>query len=188
MTLAPESRFTRPRPDCPNPEYWHSTDDDSTEVEVTALVAAMVTGLQPEHVIETGTAWGQTAQAIGQALLANGHGHLTTLEPDHERAEASRVRCEGLPVTVLEVPSLEFVPEQPVDFAWFDSLLHLRADELRKFAPHMTPRAVIGFHDTAPHHPLRPDLTKLVTEGLITPPLYLPTPRGVCFARLQGGI
>jgi hypothetical protein len=65
MTAESEARFTPPRPDCPHPEWWTSTDDDSTECEVTALVAAFVVALQPELVIETGTAFGQTAEAIG---------------------------------------------------------------------------------------------------------------------------
>lgn len=188
MSIAPESRYTPPRPDCPNPEYWHSSDADSTEVEVTALVAAMVTALQPDHVVETGAAWGQTAEAIGRALAANGRGHLTTLEPDAHRAAASRARCAGLPVTVLETPSLDYTPDQPVDLAWLDSLTHLRADEVRHLAPHASPRAVIGVHDTGPQHPTRRTVDQLAHEGLLAAPLYLPTPRGVCFARLRSGL
>jgi hypothetical protein len=36
------------------------------------LVAAFVRALQPETVLETGSAFGQTAEAIGRALAANG--------------------------------------------------------------------------------------------------------------------
>lgn len=186
MTAASEARFTPPRPDCPRPEWWHSTDDDSTEVEVTALVAAFVVALQPELVVETGTAWGQTAEAIGRALAANGHGRLVTLEPDAGRADHSRQRCAGLPVDVLEQSSLDYAPDSPVDFAWFDSLTDLRHREFMRYLPHLSARAVVGFHDTGPQHPVRRHLERLVANELLPEPLWLPTPRGVCFVRVVG--
>lgn len=178
-----EDVFTSPRLDCPHPEYWTATDGDSTEIEVTGLVAAFVRALQPETVLETGTAFGQTAEAIGRALQANGHGQLISLEPDPERAALARQRCQGLPVVILEAPSLSHTPNRPIDFAWFDSLLHLRADEFRRFRPWMHRRTVVGFHDTGPQHPVRRLLADLPLF-----PLYLPTPRGVCFARVHGGV
>lgn len=186
LTVGSEARFTSPNFDCPHPGYWTSTDDDSTEIEVTRLVAAFVTALQPELVIETGTAWGQTAEAIGMALRDNGHGRLVTLEPDGNRAFYSRTRCSGLPVEVLEVASLDHVPDAPVDFAWFDSLCELRPREFIRYLPYFSGRAVVGFHDTGPQHPVRGLLEALVSDGMLSPPLYLPTPRGVCFARVEG--
>lgn len=188
MQLMPgsEARFTRPRPDCPRPYYWTSTDDDSTEIEVTRLVAAFVTALQPEFVVETGTAWGQTAEAIGHALWANGHGRLVTIEPDRERAHFSAERCTGLPVSVHIGLSLDYTPEQPIDFAWFDSLCELRPREFIRYLPHMSSRGVVGFHDTGPQHPVRDLLQRLTDNGVLPSPLYLPTPRGVCFARVEG--
>lgn len=179
-----ESEFTQPRPDCPRPEYWHSDDPDSTEHEVTLLVAAFVGALQPEFVVETGTAFGQTAEAIGRQLRANGHGLLVTLEPDPARAAFSRDRCTGLPVEVLEVASLDYTPAGPIDFAWFDSLLHLRAAEYLRYRPWLSERAVVGFHDTGPHHTVRGFLEPLVASGELTEPLWLPTPRGCAFARV----
>lgn len=189
MSDLSEARFTLPRVDCPRPDYWHSDDPDSTEHEVTTLVRAMVTALQPERVLETGSAFGQTSAAIGEALQLNRHGWLVTLEPDAERAEVTRRRCEGLPVTVSETGSMDYVWESaaPIDFLWLDSLIHLRADEVRRFAPSMSPRAVIGMHDTGPHHATRQYLDPLVREGLVTQPLFLPTPRGAAFMRLATG-
>lgn len=181
-----ESRFTAPRADCPHPERWHSTDADSTEIEVTALVASFVTALQPDYVIETGSAFGQTSIAIGRALQANGRGHLDTLEPDLRRAEMVEVATSGLPVRVLRIPSLEFVPApKSVDFLWLDSLIELRADELRRYHEWCTDRTIVGFHDAGPHHAVKPRIQELVIERLIEPPLYLPTPRGVAFARVR---
>jgi hypothetical protein len=178
-----EGRFTAPRSDCPHPERWHSTDEDSTELEVSELVGAMVTALQPDLVVETGTAFGQTAELIGRALKRNGQGRLVTLEVDPERVQAAKERCHGLPVEVVQASSLEYMPPGPADFAWFDSLTHLRPQEFRRWLPHMHDRTVVGFHDTGPQHPVRGLLQPLEEEGLLAP-MYLPTPRGVCFARV----
>ena len=177
-----EIRFTHPRADCPNPQWWTSDDDDSTEHEVTELVAAFVRALQPELVLETGTAWGQTAAAIGAALKANKHGRLITLEPDPERAEYSRERCKGLPVRILEEESLTYRPEGRIDFAWFDSLIHLRVPEFMYYKAWMQGgKAVVGFHDTGPQHGLRPQVEAI---GHLISPMFLPTPRGACFAHV----
>jgi hypothetical protein len=178
-----EDRWTAPRPDCPHPERWHSTDSDSTEVEVSELVGALVAALQPDLVLETGTAWGQTAEHIGFALLRNGEGRLVTLEPDPERAAYSRNRCYGMPVEVLEARSLDYTPPGPVGFAWFDSLFDLRAREFLHYKPWLQPGTLVGFHDTGPHHPLRPDLDQLVTAGHLRL-VYLPTPRGLALAEV----
>jgi predicted O-methyltransferase YrrM len=179
-----ESTFTAPRTDCPRPDWWHSTDSESTELEVTALVAAMVTALQPDFVIETGTCVGNTAYAIGKALRAYGHGMLVSLETDAGSVSIARRKCANLPVTILPISSLDYVPEQPVDFAFFDSLPKLRPAEFERYYPFMHSRTVVGFHDTAPHHTVRTLLLPLEERGLIVSPLFLPTPRGVMFSRI----
>lgn len=182
-----ESRFTDPRADCPSPERWHSDDADSTEWEVSELVGAFVKALRPDVVVETGSAWGQTAEQIGKALLGPPlTGWLHTLEPNPERVKESRVRCDMLPVTVVETTSLEWEPVDNIGFAWFDSLHHLRVPEFRKFYPHMTRGAFVGFHDTGPHQGgLREEILQLEAEGLLLP-VFLPSPRGVCFAEVVG--
>lgn len=182
-----EATFTPPRPHCPDPGRWHAPDVDSTETEVSALVAAFVTALRPDFVVETGTNLGYTAHAIGQALAAAGHGQLLTLEVDPDFVAAARERCAGLPVEVVHGSSLDWTPDRPVDFVWFDSLVHIRAGEYVRYLPSMHERTVVGFHDTGPQHPVAATLEALVAEGLMAPPLYLPTPRGVCFTRPAGG-
>lgn len=181
-----ESTWTKPRPDCPHPEYWTSPDAMATEAEVTELVAAMVRALQPDLCVETGSWSGDTTLAIGHALRRNGHGKLVSLEIDLDKAEQARQRCAGLPVTVLGFSSLSYTPTGPVDFAWFDSAAELRPVEFRRYLPHMHDRTVVGFHDTGPQHPVRELLEPLEREGLMRP-LYLPTPRGVMFARVTKG-
>lgn len=180
--IVSEATWTSPRPDCPHPEHWHSTDNQSTEIEVTELVAGFVRALQPDYVLETGTCIGQTAHAIGLALRENGHGRLDTLEPDAERAAIARNRCKGLPVTVHEVPSLEFEAAAPIGFAFFDSLIELRVPEFHKFRERLLPGAIVGFHDTGPHFGDYGDIIAAI-DGLST--LRLRTPRGVTFAQVR---
>jgi hypothetical protein len=181
-----ESTWTTPTDWCPNPDWWTSTDDDSTEIEVTCMVKWMIVGLQPRVVVETGTAWGQTAHEIGDALRINGRGHLHSFEVNKVRVDASRRRCEGLPVSVHQMPSLqgiEWLKEvtNHVDFVWLDSLFNLRLRELENLMPLFTERTVIGIHDTAPHHPLHRDLVKL--KGFRRIDFH--TPRGVSFLQLD---
>lgn len=186
MTIT-EAEWTAPRDDCPHPEYWHAPDADSAEEEVSALVAAFVRALQPDVVVETGTAWGQTASEIGNALDVNGHGNLHTIEPDVDRAAYARKLVAHLPVVVWEMASLDWVPPtgERIGFAWFDSLLSLRVPEFHAYRPFMAPGAIVGFHDCGPLHGLRGAVEALANAGDIRP-IYLPTPRGVMFAEVLG--
>jgi hypothetical protein len=177
-----EGRYTAPTNECVHPERWHAVDWDSAETEVTGLVAAFVRALQPDLVVETGAAWGQTAHAIGE-VLSRSQGVLHTIEPAPDRADHTRQRCEGLPVVVEQIPSLDFVPPGPIGFAWLDSLVHLRAPEFRHFYPHFAPGAIVGFHDVAPRFGLYDKILELEAEGLLLP-IRLPTPRGVAFAEV----
>lgn len=183
MTLLSEATWTPPRDECLHPEWWHAPDDDTTEIEVSELVASFVRALQPEVVIETGTAWGQTAQLIGKALRRNGHGHLFSTEVNAERVAFARRRCARLPVTVLEQPSLTFSPPGPVGLAWLDSFIPIRVQEAQALRPWLARGAVVGFHDCGPQHAYRPDVEQLAQAGWLRM-IYLPTPRGVIFAEV----
>lgn len=188
-----ESRFTPSRPDCPHPERWHSPDADSTEIEVSRLAAAFVEALRPDLVIETGSAFGQTAELIGQVLYTAGVGHLITFEVDPARVAATADRVAGLPVQVTMEPSLSGIQHlvdlgthaRSVRFAWLDSLLELRVPELRAIRPLLAPGAIVGVHDCG-----EPGATKYsafsqeVADAAATlgfQRISLPTPRGVTF-------
>jgi predicted O-methyltransferase YrrM len=145
----------------------------------------MVTALQPDFVVETGSCSGTTSAAIGRALKANGHGELVSLEVDAVRVETANERCKGLPVSILHKSSMDYQPDRPVDFAFFDSVPVLRGQEFERYLPWMHDRTVVAFHDTAPHHTVRRRLAPLEESGLIVSPLYLPTPRGIMFARVR---
>jgi hypothetical protein len=176
-----EHLFTLASDWCPNPQWWTGRDNQSAEVEVSDLVAAFVRAVQPNYVIETGSAHGHTARAIGVALGQNGHGRLDTLEVDPELAQESRRRCANLPVTVHDLSSLDFTPAEQVGFAWFDSLIELRIPEFDRFRPWMRPGTIVGFHDTAPHHG---KWGQQIADHPGLRSIFLRTPRGVCFAEV----
>ena len=183
-----ESRFTRPRPTCPNPGHWHTRDIQATEIEVVDMVHGMIRGLQPDVVLETGTSRGFMTFRIAQALLQNDHGVVVTFEPD------PAVRVEALEnwgdhpardvISSCDVGSLDVQwTGGPIDFAWHDSLLELRVPEFDYYLPFYSNRAVVCFHDTAPKfgswsNELR---QRLQEEGFSW--LDMPTPRGCIVAR-----
>lgn len=192
--LITEDRWTPASPWCGRPERWHADTADATEREVSVLVSAFVRALQPETAAETGTNSGQSALAIARALRDNGHGHLWTLETDVALAVSARGLLAGYPATVICGSSLTWNPPRPVDFAWLDSgpltgepgdSGALRRDELARWLPRFAPGAVIGVHDTAPHHPvMRAVEPFLRAQGMMF--LNLRTPRGVLFAQVPG--
>lgn len=178
MKRESEARFTMASAFCPHPEYWTSADPDSTEFEVLDMVAGLVRGLQPELVIETGSAFGYGSKAIAMALFQNGHGHLHSFEVDSQRVQSARGQVTGLPATIHHQSSLEYEPEGQIGFAFFDSLLHLRVREFLHYRKWMEPGTIVAFHDTAPHHGLHEGLRQLESEGMLSI-IRFRTPRGI---------
>jgi len=177
-----EAEFTPATALCPHPERWTADDDESTENEVGELVYGLVRALQPDLCVETGTAFGATAERIGLALATNGHGRLYTLEADVRRVRVARKRVAGLPVTVewchsLNDPCCTSALQEAlkrgrhIDFAFFDALYRNRVAEFDRFRPFMRVGAIVCFHDTAPGRGRRgndpsTDIRAEVVEGL----------------------
>lgn len=182
LRVLPESRWTRPTDACPHPEWWHSLDPESTEIEVSEMLAGLVRGVQPELCVETGACLGQTSFTIGEALRKNGHGRLVSIERDPRRAEAARRHVDGLPVEIVCDTSTNWSPGAPIDFAFFDSERALRVKEFQSFRRYMHACTVLAFHDVAGRHQaLRAELESLEGDGVIRL-LLLPTPRGIALA------
>lgn len=181
MRTRRESDYTEPSAYCPHPEYWHTGDCETTEMEVVELIGALMRALQPELVVETGTYKGIMARAIGEALKKNGHGRLITFEIDPALYEVSRKACRRLPVEVRHQSSLDWTPTGPIDFCWLDSGLDTRVREFEAYYPYLKGRFV-GIHDTAPHHPVRQLVLDAIRDRLS--PMWLPTPRGVMLAQV----
>jgi predicted O-methyltransferase YrrM len=175
-----ESQWTAPSPDCPRPELWHSPDRAATETEVSRFLAALCVALRPSRVLETGAYKGYTSEAIGSALV--GIGHLDSLEIDPAVAREARARIERLPVTLHQVSSLEFIPQEPLDLIFSDSEYALRPLELARFRRFASNRCVWALHDSR-HEGLRAALDELEERGLITDVIQLPTPRGLALGR-----
>lgn len=181
-----EAAFTEPHADCPHPERWSAADSEATEHEVTELVAAMVTALQPDVVVETGTYTAQTAVAIADALHGNGAGHVWTFETNADRAGEAQQRLvrHRERATAIHGRLQDWAPPAPVDFAWIDSGdAEVREAEIRWLLPRCGRLAVIGVHDTR-YDSVKGMLRRLCEARLITFPLFLPTPRGAAFFRL----
>lgn len=192
--MHPESDFTAPHQFAPHPEWWHSHDSEATEEEVGILIQGLIRALQPEFVVETGAHVGRTTVKIAEALHANGHGYGIALEVDAGRAAEARRAVQapllGSWVGVYEMSSLDFTPEQPIDFLFCDSLYELRPLEIKRFRPWLIPgRSVIAVHDWTSgirghYRDVRADLMELGAEGVITQPLFLPTPRGLALTTI----
>src|SRR5260370_13790336 len=50
-----QREYHKPTPECPHPERWHMYDSMSAEVEVLDFLKAIVTTINPEVVVGTGT-------------------------------------------------------------------------------------------------------------------------------------
>lgn len=189
MSYSPtEANFTGPTEDCPHPELWHAPDEQATEVEVTALIAAFIRALHPDYVVETGSYHGDTTVAIAQALHENGHGELVSLEFDRARFRMAQAATHGFDnVELVNMDSLAWTPERPIDFAWLDSGSgETRYGEFKRYYPWFHRATIVGLHDTAPHHKdVAAAVIKLDLEDVFRY-INLPTPRGVAFGNILG--
>lgn len=176
-----ENRFFDPTTRCPHPERWHSHDGDSTEVEVTEFIAALVRVLQPDLVVETGTAFGQTALAIGHAILMNGRGDLITFEHDPLRAQYARELIPAtLRVEIIEARSFEWELPQTADIGllFSDSDMGHRVPEVKHFLRWMRKGAVVAIHDSN-NKPLKAEVQRQLISRRLLRAIELPTPRGL---------
>jgi predicted O-methyltransferase YrrM len=188
--LISEAEFTAPHAECAKPQWWTAHDSESTENEVIELLAALVRALQPEVVVESGSGFGYTTEAMGQALMRNGHGCLWSLEIDGGRAAEARGRCVGLPVVLVEVDSLDWRPDRLVDLAFFDSAYEARIQEFRRWhqGGWLRKDGIACFHDTTSglrgHHvDMQREVGLLTAAGMIRP-VFLRTPRGLAICEI----
>jgi predicted O-methyltransferase YrrM len=185
-----EERFTRASSFCPHPEYWHSPDSEATEAEVSEFIGALVRIIQPEFVLETGTYHGHTALEIGISLYANSHGQLVSIEKDklaYIEATNKLLEVSYLPVTLLNMNTMDYTPDRDIDFAFFDSWQEGRHLEFKRFYDmgRLKAGAIVAFHDSAPHHLVyRLIKDNLIDTGFISE-IQFHTPRGLLLGQVQ---
>lgn len=176
-----ESEVSAPTDVCPHPEWWTTENGMAAEVEVSMLVAALVRATQPEFVIEIGTSEGQTAERIAKVIVENGHGEFVSLEIGVELCDVARKRCAGLPVDIVCVDSLQYMPTKRIDFLFVDGAADRRAD-VRHCLAHMAPHSMIVIHDSYPevYRQHLPEIFEMCGGSHIE--LY--TPRGLVIIKL----
>jgi predicted O-methyltransferase YrrM len=174
-------------PECREPARYHITRPGATEIEVGAFLAGLARAAQPRTVVETGTSWADSTIQIAEAVKLNGHGRVVTIDLAEHKVTRAKRRLAGLPAVVLrgDATTIDW-PAQGVtlvDMVFIDGGADRRA-EFDNLHPHLAPGALVAFHDVS--NGLEPArvVTSLHAAGVITAPLYLPTPRGLAVARL----
>ena len=186
-----QPEYSRPTPECPQPELWSMLDSQTTEVEVLEFLKALVTTIKPKLVVETGTFLGHGTMKLAEGIKENGFGKVITVEFDpaiRARAE-KRFHDSGLAPWIesrLE-SSLETNIEETIDLLYSDSHLANREAEIRRLLPRLNPRGLLVIHDASSHFRIvREAALRLEAEGLISA-VMLSTPRGVVVAQRREG-
>ena len=187
MPLGPDNDSNPFNPDCREVSRYHITHAGATELEVGAFLAGLARALQPRVVVETGTSWGDTTLQLAQAVQENGHGHVITIDTSQGKVLKAQKRLQGLPVRVLNGDARTYdwstVTKRQVDLAFIDGGTDRRA-EFDNLRPFLAAGAFVAFHDAANYRGPREAVEALHAEGVIGPPLYFPTPRGLALAVL----
>lgn len=164
-----------PSPVTPDWPLYAAEDDEAAEYEVGAVLQALIIATKPRDVVEVGTHRGATAERIGQALLANGVGQLTTYEIDVEKAKAARKRLAHLPVRVVagDASGREF-GHPGLDMLFVDGCGETKELDVLHWADRLRPEGYLFVHDALKDHN-----TYLAVRRIPWPTLWVRTPRGL---------
>lgn len=152
--------LVHPHADAERAELYHSFDGGATEIEVLNFINALVYLFKPALALESGTAQGHGALAIGEAMLSNGFGVLHTVDLDpsaSQRAQTNIARWNANLQDRVEFhvcSTLDLVASwngPPFEFAFFDSLVEIRHLEFRALMDRglLSRGAICAFHDTS---------------------------------------
>lgn len=188
-TMLPE--YHRATPECPRPERWSMYDSMTAEVEVLEFIRTLVTTIKPDLIVETGSFLGVSTLWMAEGLKANGFGKIVSCEYDplvFARAKEKIESSELAPwIELRNESSLEMMIDGTIDLFFSDSDLPIRADEIRRFLPQISPNGVILMHDASSHLSIvREAAFQLEREGLLSCVL-LSTPRGIVIAQKREG-
>ncbi len=187
--LQPE--YHRATPECPHPKRWHMYDSMTAEAEVLEFLRTLVTTQKPELVVETGSFLGVSTLWIAEGLKANGFGKIVSCEFDpvvFAKAK-EKIASSGLGewIELRNESSLEMKIDGTIDLFFSDSDMPIRAAEVKRFLPQISPCGVILMHDASSHlKTVRDAAHVLEAEGLLSC-VFLPTPRGLVIAQKREG-
>jgi predicted O-methyltransferase YrrM len=187
--LLPE--YHRATPECPNPERWHMYDSMTAEAEVLEFIQTLVMTIKPRLVVETGSFLGVSTVWIARGLKANGFGKVISCEFDPEvfAKAKEKIADSGLAewIELRNESSLEMSVDGTIDLFFSDSDTPIRAAEVRRFLPQISPTGVILIHDASSHMKVvREAAFDMEREGLLSC-VFLPTPRGLVVAQKREG-
>jgi len=122
------------------------------------IIYALIRASTPRHVLEVGNCWGTSTLHIGEAVLTNGKGKLTTLdlpEPSHGGDPFTiPERYEGITTAIYEdLFDFNYKTRPLLDFV-FEDALHATAQVAHvwgNFAQYAKSGAVIVSHDSEHH-------------------------------------
>lgn len=138
LSVVPESQMHPHHPD-ERAELFHSAEPGAAELEVLNFLNALVYLFKPSVLLETGTGSGLTTFALASAMMANGFGHLSTLEWDQGVSERAKESLGKMDAAVLPQIGFHVADSRqwiagysgpPFDFVFFDSMLSTRKMEL----------------------------------------------------------
>ena len=178
---------------CPNPRLWHCYEEMTTELEVLALLTALVIALKPNRIIETGCFKGSGTEALATGVAVNGFGRIDTCDISDEQVALTFERIAHLPehtynnIGIRRCTGLDLIRDYSaglVDFAFLDSGMDIdRCDELRSLYPMLRNGGVVAIHDTGIHTYLRERHLPPLLRELDMQHLFFDTPRGLTLCR-----
>ena len=138
-------------------ELFEAENSGATEKEYLSLLRALIAVSKPSLVLETGAWTGAGTHWLADGLYDNGFGRLISVERDTNAcaAVARRLGEAGFEnVDIANCDSIDYLTNyhgKPFDFAFLDSHLPTRADELRVLLERnlLRPGALVAIHDTS---------------------------------------
>jgi len=129
-------------------------------VEDGELLYALVRGMKPMRVLETGTNVGISSRYIALALADNGGGEFDTIEHDGTLAAIAKEKLSGIhgvKISVMRMSSKDFTPSGMYDFMFIDSNPRDRMPDMLRFIQYLRPGGLVWVHDQKHHE----------TEGIV---------------------
>jgi predicted O-methyltransferase YrrM len=160
------------------PFEYLKRDGESSTVNESHFLAALIRVIKPKTCVETGTHNGCTAKAIGDALRKNRSGHLWTYDIISCGAKNSRY------VSYKIADSSKVNLPLDIDFVFVDGCHETKfiVKEFKHLKKNLSKGALVIFHDYVPWDPgyVAAAIKKLKLKGV-----YIPTHYGMFIYRYE---